>query len=175
MKKFLGIVSAGVTSIVMSVCLPIPCITYSALGNDVKTYSGWQILSGKTTILGVETSTAFSTLDNYSFMKVALIIMLVLGILLALLTIVMLLQQTNVIKTKIDFNFINVLLLIAFVVCAIILLILVAKFNKEISASENMYYASNIGFILNLVVSTVMLCGGIYAIIPSKKKKSRKK
>lgn len=174
MKKFLGIISAGLTSIMMFVCLSIPCLTYNTSSGEATSYNGWQVLSGKTTVLGTETSTLFSKLDSYSFMKTVLIIMLVLGCLLALLTIVMLLKETKVIKTKFDFNFVNVLLLIAFVVCAIILLILVAKFNKEIKATEYLFYSSGIGYILNLVVSALMLCLGIFASLPNKKKSKRR-
>ena len=102
-----------------------------------------------------------------------MIIMLVLGCLLALLTIVMILQQTGVIKSKSDFNVFNLLLLVAFVVCAVLLLIAVAKFNSEISATENMFYTSGVGLILNTVVSALMMLVGVCAVIPTKKAKRK--
>lgn len=173
MKKFLGILSAGVTSIMMFVCLSIPCLRYEIGGNELSSFNGWGILSGKTTVAGREVSTVFANLDSYSFMKTVMIIMLVLGCLLALLTIVMILQQTGVIKSKSDFNVFNLLLLVAFVVCAVLLLIAVAKFNSEISATENMFYTSGVGLILNTVVSALMMFVGVCAVIPTKKAKRK--
>lgn len=175
MKKFLGILSAGVTSIMMFVCLSIPCLRYEIGGSELSSFNGWGILSGKTTIAGREVSAVFANLDNYSFMKTVMIIMLVLGCLLALLTIVMILQQTGVIKSKSDFNVFNLLLLVAFVVCAVLLLIAVAKFNSEISATENMFYTSGVGLILNTVISALMMLVGVCAVIPAKRAKRKRK
>ena len=162
MKKYLGALSAGLTSILMFVFLSIPCLTLNVANNTTtNNYSGWQILSG----VNESSSTIFSSLDSYGLLKTFTIILLVIGCLLAVLAIIMLLQNTKIIKVKFNFNFINVLLQILFCVSVIVIMIAMSNLNSDLNLNGDLgttitqtiktYYTIGMGTIFNLIVGVI--------------------
>lgn len=173
MKKYLGALSAGLTSILMFVFLSIPCLTLNVANNTTtNNYSGWQILSG----VNESSSTIFSSLDSYGLLKTFTIILLVIGCLLAVLAIIMLLQNTKIIKVKFNFNFINVLLQILFCVSVIVIMIAMSNLNSDlgtaITQTIKTYYTIGMGTIFNLIVGVIATVLSILRM--QKVKKGRK-
>lgn len=173
MKKYLGALSAGLTSILMFVFLSIPCLTLNVANNTTtNNYSGWQILSG----VNESSSTLFSNLDSYGLLKTFTIILLVIGCLLAVLAIIMLLQNTKIIKVKFNFNFINVLLQILFCVSVIVIMIAMSNLNSDlgttITQTIKTYYTIGMGTIFNLIVGVIATVLSILGM--QKVKKGRK-
>ncbi|MBQ8615645.1 MAG: hypothetical protein IJ415_03675 [Clostridia bacterium] len=154
MKKFLGAICSGATAVLMFIFLSIPCFvekTTMTLGgletSEKASVTGWELLKDLS-----------SDVNGAVLYKIFAIAMIVIASLLILTAIILILQQVKVLKSKFGFDFVNKLLLTAFVLCAIMvtiaIFIIAGDASGEVLNVTVKCYAG-VGIWLNLAVGIV--------------------
>ena len=159
MKKLFCSIASLATAVLTFVFLSIPCIVSSAMGVTVNS-SGWDLIKNEQTVLGVTAPDAFNEINGYTLTRIFLIVALVVACILAILGIILLLQQFGIIKSEMNFRFISAILLAVFTVVAIVAMIGVIVMVKDMGADipsgiDNIGVSIGAGVILNVVVGVI--------------------
>lgn len=155
MKKYLGALCSFVVAVLTFVFLSCSALIETALGTTAKT-SGWELL------------TSDGNVEGLALYKVSTILLIVLAALLLVMAVLIVLKNAKVLKTKLNLNLVNDVLLTAFVVFAA--LGLVAAF---IVAGKSLFDATaGVGTWLNLAFALVAcVLAWIFARKDAKSKK----
>lgn len=164
MKKYVSAITSAIVGILTFILLSLNWMTATISNeffstNDRAGVSGWELLD--------ETSA-----KGASLYKLSVIIMIILSVLLVALGVIMILQNLNIIKTKFNFNKINNVLVIVFVVFVILAFIsaIVMASDSGVSAmGTNVKFSLAIGGYIMIAVS-VIAC--VVSLIASKKFKN---
>lgn len=158
MKKYIGVICSGVASIFMFIFLSVSNLTSTAsatiYGQSIKesnSINGWDILKDSSSIKG------------YDLYKIFTILMIIVAVLLLVSAVLLLLKNLNVLKVDANFEFINKVLLIVFVLCAFISLMGLFVMSADMSGTVSgitLKVSPAIGAWLNII------CAIITCILP---------
>lgn len=161
MKKFLGPVLSILMGALTFVFLSIPNLVISSkVINSSETMNAWDVLKNYN-----------SDFEGYVFYKIAVIALIVVASLAILSGLVLLLCNTKVIKSKLNFNKVNNCVLTLLVIANVIVLIAGLIFASKL---ENALfgYALGVGVWFNLALSAIVcLCAWLFAKEVKAKKK----
>lgn len=159
MKKWLGMIGSAVAGVLGIVFLFLAGLTGKT---DLTSYSesGFDILKLNS-----------DGLTSVTFYKIFTIILIVVAALLIVWSILLLLNNLNVLKFKFNCNIVTVIGLAIFAVCAIVGVISMFAVGNETGAAEHFsYYGPGIGAWLNLVVGVLACACGVTSLVINTKK-----
>lgn len=145
MKKLFCSIASLATAVLTFIFLSIPCMTSKALGKT-NTVNAWDMLKD-------ETGHA-SEIDGYTLFKIFTIVAIVVACILAIIGIILLLQQFGIVKSKINFGFFSAITLVLYTVVAVLAMVgVIVMCNTDLY--KLVEAAVGIGMILNVVVGAV--------------------
>lgn len=152
MKKFIGAIASAVTGVLAFIFLALPGLKYS-MGSESETTSGYKLITEDLTHDGL------LSIDGYTLYKIFAIVSLIVAALLIVSAVIIVLQQVGVIKTELNFGFINAIILVVFAVVAIVTMIggivMANSLGKDIPSGFDVSYSVGIGLILMAVVGVI--------------------
>lgn len=146
MKKFLSAGLAIATAVLTFVFFSIPCLTTKIGDRVVTDRTGWQMLSDFT-----------ADFNGFTLYQIFAIVTMIVAGLIVIVSLIMILQQLNVIKSKANFGFINSMLLVIYTITALVTMIggIVLGNGLSIEITKTVV-AVNIGLILPWIISLIV-------------------
>lgn len=151
MKKLFCSIASLATAVLTFVFLSIPCMVVSGMGMS-ESSNAWDMLKDEAVDL------TGKTIDGYTLFKIFTIVAIIVACILAILGVILLLQQFGIIKSEMNFRFISAILLAVYTVVAIIAMVgVIIMCNNDMFKllGDAISVKVGVGMILNVVVGAI--------------------